>query len=201
MPKNVRHSAVPLRKINCTLQNALVEKAAWCVAMCCAGLHLKVCSKLGLCAKPATPKNAGHSAPRLQLRNTASAAPQINCTLQIALVEKAARWAARCYAGLALKALSSNCFATSLSPRNTASAAPQNQLQLANCTCRKSCMVCCDVPCGVASKSLLKIRLRCKAGHAEERAAFRSSSTICSAAPTPPSAASAKSIAPCRVHL
>ena len=32
-----------LRKSNCTLQNALVEKAAWCVAGCYAGLYLKVC--------------------------------------------------------------------------------------------------------------------------------------------------------------
>jgi len=29
------------RKINCTLQNARVEKAAWWVAMCHTGLHLK----------------------------------------------------------------------------------------------------------------------------------------------------------------
>jgi hypothetical protein len=28
-------------------------------------------------------------------------------------------------------------------------AAPQNQLQLAECTCRKSCMVCCGVLRGV----------------------------------------------------
>jgi len=43
--------------------------------------------------------------------NSASAAPQnqANCNVQ-----KAAWWAARCYARLVLKALSSNCFATSL---------------------------------------------------------------------------------------
>jgi len=63
--------------------------------------------------------------------NTASAAPQnqANC-----IAKKFARWAAMCYAGFALKALSSNCFATSLSPRNSASAAPQNQ---ANCIAKK----------------------------------------------------------------
>jgi len=32
----------------------------------------------------------------------------------------------------------------------------------------------CDVLQGVAPKSLLKVRLRCKTSHAEERAAFRS---------------------------
>jgi len=62
---------------------------------------------------------------------------KINCTLQNALVEKAAWWAAMRYKGL-------------------------------------------------ASKSLLKVRPRCKACHAEERAAFRSSPTIRST--TPPSA-------------
>ena len=90
--------------------------------MCYAGLALKVCSKLGLDAKPATPKNVRHPLHALQLRYSA----------------------------------------------------PQNQLHLANCTCRKSCMVGCEVVSGVASKSLLKVRVRCKAGHAEERAAFRS---------------------------
>ena len=34
-------------------------------------------------------------------------------------------------------------------------------------------MVDCEVIQGVASKSLLKVRLRCKFGDAEERAAFR----------------------------
>jgi len=41
---------------------------------------------------------------------------------------------------------------------------------------------------GLAPKSLLKVRLRCKACHAEERAAFRFRST-------------AKSIAPRKLHL
>jgi len=31
---------------------------------------------------------------------------------------------------------------------NTASAPPQNQLHLAECTCRKRCMVGCGVLCG-----------------------------------------------------
>jgi len=47
---------------------------------------------------------------------------------------------------------------------------PQNQLQFAECTCRKSCVVRCDVLRGVASKSPLKIRLRCKACHASNSA-------------------------------
>jgi len=61
---------------------------------------------------------------------------------------------------------------------NTATAAPQNQ---ANCNAEKGAWC-------VAMRPLLKVRLMCKAGHAEERAAFRIRST-------------AKSIAPCRVHL
>ena len=35
--------------------------------------------------------------------------------------------------------------------KNSASAAPQNQLQLAECTCRKSCVVGCDVLSGVGT--------------------------------------------------
>jgi len=42
-------------------------------------------------------------------------------------------------------------------PRNTASAAPQNQ---ANCTCRKSCVVGCEVLSGVAPKSPLKVKVQ-----------------------------------------
>jgi len=49
--------------------------------------------------------------------------------------------------------------------------------------CRKSCVVGCEVLSGVGIKSQLKVRLMCKAYHAEERAAFRS--TICSTPPTP----------------
>ena len=49
-------------------------------------------------------------------------------------------------------------------------------IAVAECTCKKkkSCMVGCDVLRGVASKSQLKVRLRCKACHAEERLAFHS---------------------------
>ncbi len=61
---------------------------------------------------------------------------------------------------------------------------PQNQLQLAECSRLKICTVGCEVRSGVASKSLLKVRLRCKACHALRG-----------------QAASAKSIAPCRMHL
>jgi len=53
---------------------------------------------------------------------------------------------------------------------NSATAAPQNQLQLAECSCRKSCMVGCEVPTGLATKSLLNVRLRCKASHASNSA-------------------------------
>jgi len=72
------------------LQNALAEKAAWWAAMRYAGFALKVCSKLGLGAKPATPPTP---------------LPH----------------------------------------------APQNQLQLAECTCRKSCLKICMVGCDVLS--------------------------------------------------
>ena len=85
-----------LRKINCALQNALVEKGAWWAAMCYAGLPPKSLLKVRLRCKAGHAKEhaAFYSAPRLQLRS--------------------------------------------------ASASPQNQLHLAECTCRKSCMVCCD---------------------------------------------------------
>ena len=33
--------------------------------------------------------------------------------------------------------------------KNSATAAPQNQLHLAECSCRKSCVVGCEVICGV----------------------------------------------------
>jgi len=33
--------------------------------------------------------------------------------------------------------------------KNSATAAPQNLLHLAECTCRKSCVVCCDVLRGI----------------------------------------------------
>jgi len=49
---------------------------------------------LGLGAKPATPNNVRHSAPRLQPR--IRSLRKINCTLQNALAEKAAWWAAVC---------------------------------------------------------------------------------------------------------
>jgi len=75
----LRNSASQHRKINCTLQIALVEKAAWvgCEVLCGVGA-LKVCSKLGLSAKPATPPT-----PQPQHR-------KINCTLQNAVAEKSA---------------------------------------------------------------------------------------------------------------
>jgi len=99
-PKNVRHSApappfAPRpatphpqhRKINCTLQNALVEKAAWCVAM-------RPLLKLRLRCK------ASHAEERAAFRSTPPTLlphhRKINCTLQNALAEKAARWAAMC---------------------------------------------------------------------------------------------------------
>jgi len=82
-----------------------------------------------------------------------------------------------CYAGLALKSLLKlmlRCKACHAS--NPASSAPRNQLHLAECSCRKSCLkICtvgCDVPRGVGPKNLLNVKLRCKACHAEERRAF-----------------------------
>jgi len=79
-----------LRKINCTLQNAVAEKAAWWAARCYAGLVAKSLLKVRLRCK------AGHAAERAAFRSTIcsthSAVPlrKINCSLQNALVEKAA---------------------------------------------------------------------------------------------------------------
>jgi len=115
-----------------------------------------------------------HSAPR----NSASAAPQnqANC-----IAEKAARRAALCYAGLASKARST--------PTTPHPQPPQNQLHPAECTCRKSCQKfawwAAGCYAGFASKSLLKVRLRCKARHAEERAAFRSTPPTPRSTPLP----------------
>jgi len=44
--------------------------------------------------------------------------------------------------------------------------APQNQLQLAECIAEKAAWWVAMCYAGSASKSLLKVRLRCKAGHA-----------------------------------
>jgi len=68
--------------------------------------------------------------------------------------------------------------------RNSASAAPQNQLHSAECSCRKSCLKICVVGCEV---------LREKLGSGAKPA-------------TPPTpqlriCITAKSIAPCRMHL
>ena len=96
-----------LRKINCTLQNARVEKAAWWAAMC----------------------SAPHPQPR-----------KINCTLQNAPVEKKKlRGGLRCDTR------------HSIPLRYSASAAPQNQLQFAECSRPKSCMVGCGVVSGVGA--------------------------------------------------
>ena len=54
-----------LRKSNCTLQNALVEKAAKNLH---GGLRGDHSSKLGLGAKPATPRNSASAAPQNQLQ-------------------------------------------------------------------------------------------------------------------------------------
>jgi len=68
-----------LRKINCTLQNALAEKAAWWAAGWYAGLVAKSLLKVRLMCK------ASHAS------SSASAAPQnqANC-----IAQKFARWAA-----------------------------------------------------------------------------------------------------------
>ena len=93
---NSTHSTVPLpqhRKINCTLQNARAKKKLRGGLRCgMRGWRLKVCKKLGVGAKPATPCEDR------QLR-------KINCTLQNALAEKKdAWWVAMCHAGFAPKA-------------------------------------------------------------------------------------------------
>jgi len=77
--------------------------------------------------------------------------------------------------------------AATVALHNSASAAPQNQLQLAECTCRKSCVVGCDALQGVAPKSLLKVKVQVQSlPRLQLRFAI---------------AASAKSIAACRMHL
>jgi len=79
-------SAAPQNQANCTRPK-----------ICAVGCEV-VREKLGLCAKPATPNNAGHP---LHASNSATAAPQnqlhlANCTLQNAPAQKFARWAAMC---------------------------------------------------------------------------------------------------------
>ena len=61
----------------------------------------------------------------------------------------------------------------------------RNQLHLAECTCRKSGMWAAMCYAGLASKGMLNVRLKCKACHAEERAAFHPTPTtpLCPAAP------------------
>jgi len=83
---------------------------------------------------------------------------------QIALAEKICILSRNCH--VKLSALIAGVIVVVVDWKNSASASPQNQLQLAECTCRKSGMVGCEVLQGVAPKSLLKVRLRCKAGHA-----------------------------------
>ena len=73
---------------------------------------------------------------------TASALRKINCTPQNAVAEKAAKN----LRGV-LRLLSGVCYAFQL---RFATASPQNQLQLAECSCRKRCVVGCDVRSGVA---------------------------------------------------
>jgi hypothetical protein len=91
--------------------------------------RLKVRSKLGSGAKPATPPTP---------------LPQLRKIKQIAIAEKSAE-----------KKLGEDRLRPSVySPAQPfAPQPPQNQLQLAECTCRKSglkiCMVGCDVICGV----------------------------------------------------
>ena len=77
-------------------------------------------------------------------------------------------------------------FAPRLQLRHSASATPQNQLQLAECTCRKGCMVGCEVICGG-----LQLKVRSKLGLGAKPA------TPCLARIGTP----AKSIAPCRMQL
>jgi len=103
-----------LRKINCTLQNALVAKAAWWAAGCYAGLVAKARSTHSNSAPPsAAPQNQANCNAQkfarwgtcnILFRSTIRSTPptpqpqlrKINCTLQNALVEKAAWCVAMC---------------------------------------------------------------------------------------------------------
>jgi len=109
-----------LRKINCSLQNARVEKAAekdaWWAAMWHAGLHLKP-SLLIASLLHCTPHNTA-------FRSSAKSSKlhrQKICTVGCEVSPPTIR------------------YATPL-PQP-----PQNQLHLAECSCRKSCMVGCEV--------------------------------------------------------
>jgi len=137
-------SATPhpqLRKINCTLQNALAEKAAWWAAEWYAGLAPESLLKVRLRRK------AGHAKERAAFRfspaiysasHSASATPQN----QLHLAECTCR--KRCMVGCDVRS-------GVLHASNSATASPQNQLQFINCTCRKSCVVCCDVLRGLGA--------------------------------------------------
>jgi len=100
------------RKINCTFATAPAQKFARWAAMCYAGFASKSLLKVRLRRKDSHASNS--ATPHPQLR-------KINCTLQNALVEKAAWWAAMCYAGYATHSNS----AASLSHRHSAK---KNQL-------------------------------------------------------------------------
>jgi len=86
-----RTSAKSIAPCTCIAEKA-AEKFAWWDAMCYAGLAPKSLLKVRLSAKPATPKNVRHSAPRLQLRIRIRSAKSIAPCKCIA--EKAAWWAA-----------------------------------------------------------------------------------------------------------
>ncbi len=109
-----------LRKINCTLQNAPAEKAAWWAAGWHAGLALKSLLKVRLMCK------FGDAEERAAFRSTHS-----RCS---ALLRNSAHSA------------SAQPLLRLLQLRYRSSA---KSIAFANCTCRKSCVVGCDVLRGV----------------------------------------------------
>jgi len=138
-----------LRKINCTLQNALVEKIAWWAAM---RPLLKV--RLRCKASHAEERAAFRSSPAI-----ATAAPtphpqrrKINCSLQNARAEKAAWWAAGCYAAFRIRT----------SAKSIAPCRMHLQKKLLK-NLHGGAAMCYA---GLVPKSLLKVRVGCKAGHA-----------------------------------
>jgi len=125
--------------------------------MCYAGLASESQLKVRLRCKACHASNS--STPRPQhckincTPQIATAAPnphphhrKINCTLQIALVEKAA-WCVAMRPLLKVRLRCKACHALPCEDRQP----PQNQLQLAECSRRKSCVVGCDVGSGVGT--------------------------------------------------
>jgi len=129
-----------LRKINCTLQNALAENQLKNLrGGLRGGMRGTLCIPTPLLLYRSTPSNSAFRSLR-----------KVNCTLQNALAEKAAWWAAmrpllkirlRCKAGHAEERAA---FHSAPRPTTPLPQPPQNQLHCANCTCRKSGGLRCE---------------------------------------------------------